>query len=92
MLIVEDPVSNILAKSKGSTNPHNLVKATMNALMSLRDVHEIAAWDLVNVEAIPIDVLSKGVTWDWETFPEYMDAAERRGSGGVSKSRNNELV
>ena len=45
------------------------------------DVHEIAAWDLVNVEAIPIDVLSKGVTWDWETFPEYMDAAERRGSG-----------
>ncbi len=45
------------------------------------DVHEIAAWDLVNVEAIPIEVLGKGVTWDWETFPEYMDAAERRGSG-----------
>ena len=42
---------------------------------------EIAAWDLVNVEAIPIDVLEKGVTWDWETFPEYMDAAARRGSG-----------
>ncbi len=42
---------------------------------------EIAAWDLVNVEAIPFDVLSKGVTWDWETFPEYMDAAAKRGSG-----------
>ncbi len=42
---------------------------------------EVAAWDLVNVEAIPFDVLSRGVTWDWETFPEYMDAAERRGSG-----------
>ena len=42
---------------------------------------EIAAWDLVNVEAIPIEVLEKGVTWDWETFPEYMDAAARRGSG-----------
>jgi N-acyl-D-amino-acid deacylase len=42
---------------------------------------EIAAWDLVNVEAIPFDVLGKGVTWDWETFPEYMDAAQRRGSG-----------
>jgi N-acyl-D-amino-acid deacylase len=42
---------------------------------------EISAWDLVNVEAIPFDVLSKGVTWDWETFPEYMDAAQRRGSG-----------
>lgn len=45
------------------------------------DVREIAAWDLVNVEAIPFEVLSKGVTWDWETFPEYMDAAAKRGSG-----------
>ena len=45
------------------------------------EVREIAAWDLVNVEAIPFDVLSQGVTWDWETFPEYMDAADRRGSG-----------
>ena len=42
---------------------------------------EIAAWDLVNVEAIPFDVLNEGVTWDWETFPEYMDAAARRGPG-----------
>lgn len=42
---------------------------------------EIAAWDLVNVEAIPYDVLERGVTWDWETFPEYMQAAARRGSG-----------
>ncbi|NNL84619.1 MAG: amidohydrolase family protein [Myxococcales bacterium] len=42
---------------------------------------EMAAWDLVNVEAIPFDVLSKGVTWDWESFPEYMDAAAKRGSG-----------
>jgi N-acyl-D-aspartate/D-glutamate deacylase len=45
------------------------------------DAREIAAWDLVNVEAIPFDVLNAGITWDWETFPEYMDAAERRGSG-----------
>ncbi len=45
------------------------------------EAHEIAAWDLVNVEAIPFDVLGAGVTWDWETFPEYMDAAARRGSG-----------
>jgi N-acyl-D-amino-acid deacylase len=42
---------------------------------------EIAAWDLVNVEAIPFDVLNKGVTWDWETFPEYMQAAARRRPG-----------
>src|ERR1700674_4535953 len=45
------------------------------------NAREIATWDLVNVEAIPFDVLGKGVTWDWETFPEYMNAAERRGSG-----------
>src|ERR1700674_3154086 len=44
-------------------------------------VREVAAWDLVNVEAIPFDVLSKGITWDWESFPEFMDAAARRGSG-----------
>lgn len=42
---------------------------------------EIAAWDLVNVEAIPFDVLNQGVTWDWETFPEYIDAAARRQPG-----------
>jgi N-acyl-D-aspartate/D-glutamate deacylase len=34
--------------------------------------------DLVNVEAIPFEVLNAGITWDWETFPEYMDAAARR--------------
>ncbi|MEW6301746.1 MAG: amidohydrolase family protein, partial [Thermodesulfobacteriota bacterium] len=42
---------------------------------------EIAAWDLVNVESIPFEVLSKGVTWEWESFPQYMNAAARRGTG-----------
>src|SRR5271170_2077211 len=45
------------------------------------EVREIAAWDLVNVEAIPFEVLSKGIKWEWETFPQYLDAAEKRGSG-----------
>jgi N-acyl-D-amino-acid deacylase len=45
------------------------------------DVREVAAWDLVNVEAIPFDVLSKGINWEWETFPEYLQAAQKRGSG-----------
>jgi N-acyl-D-amino-acid deacylase len=45
------------------------------------EVREIAAWDLVNVEAIPFDVLRKGITWDWVSFPEFMDAAARRGLG-----------
>jgi N-acyl-D-amino-acid deacylase len=39
---------------------------------------EIAMRDLVNVEAIPFEVLNAGITWEWETFPEYMDAAARR--------------
>ena len=39
---------------------------------------EIAMRDLVNVEAIPFEVLQAGITWDWETFPQYMDAAARR--------------
>jgi N-acyl-D-amino-acid deacylase len=44
-------------------------------------VREITAWDLVNVEAIPFDVLSRGINWEWETFPEYLQAAQKRGSG-----------
>ena len=35
-------VHNVLAKSKGSSNPHNVVKATLNALAGLRDPREIA--------------------------------------------------
>jgi N-acyl-D-amino-acid deacylase len=44
------------------------------------ETREIAAWDLTNVEAIPYTSLSKGITWDWETFPEFLDAAAKRGS------------
>ena len=39
---------------------------------------EIAMRDLVNVEAIPFDVLNMGITWDWESFPEFLAAAARR--------------
>jgi hypothetical protein len=42
--------------------------------------HDIAAHDLVNVEAIPYEVLKRGITWDWESFPSYLQAAGRRGS------------
>ncbi len=44
------------------------------------EAREIATWDLVNVEGIPFDVLSQGTSWDWQSFPEYIDAAQRRGS------------
>ncbi len=35
-------VKNVLAKSKGSSNPHNLVKATVGALCELRDAYSVA--------------------------------------------------
>lgn len=35
-------VHDVLAKSKGSSNPHNVVKATMDALSKLRDAYTIA--------------------------------------------------
>jgi N-acyl-D-aspartate/D-glutamate deacylase len=42
---------------------------------------DIATANLVHVEAIPYEVLNKGLPWDWESFPQYMDAAARRGLG-----------
>ena len=44
------------------------------------ETREIAAWDLTNVEAIPYDSLTKGIKWEWETFPEFLDAAQKRGA------------
>lgn len=35
-------ITNVLAKSKGSSNPHNLVKATVAALTELRDAYTVA--------------------------------------------------
>ncbi len=35
-------VRDVLAKSKGSSNPHNVVKATMDALTQLRDARMVA--------------------------------------------------
>ena len=47
---------------------------------------EVAMRDLVNVEAIPFEVLKAGISWDWETFPEYMDAAAKRSPRSTSPS------
>jgi small subunit ribosomal protein S5 len=35
-------VTDVLAKSKGSSNPHNVVKATFDALLNMRDAYTIA--------------------------------------------------
>ncbi len=39
-----------------------------------------AMQDLVNVEGMPYEVLERGITWDWESFPQFMQAAAARGS------------
>ena len=35
-------ITDVLAKSKGSSNPHNLVKATLKALSEMRDARMVA--------------------------------------------------
>ena len=41
--------------------------------------HHGALMDLMEgVEEIPNPVLAAGLTWEWETFPQFMDALERR--------------
>ena len=41
---------------------------------------ELLIDDLVTVEGIDKDVLAQGIEWGWETFPQYIDAAEKRGT------------
>ena len=45
-------IKDVLAKSKGSSNPHNLVKATINALMELRDAYTIAQQRGISLEKV----------------------------------------
>jgi len=48
-------VHNVLAKSKGSSNPHNLVKATVAALVEMRDAYTVAG-----LRGIPMSRVFKG--------------------------------
>lgn len=45
-------IHDVLAKSKGSSNPHNLVKATIKALTELRDPARIAAVRGISIEKV----------------------------------------
>jgi len=45
-------IRDVLAKSKGSSNPHNLVKATFNALLLMRDAYTIAQHRNVSIEKV----------------------------------------
>lgn len=45
-------VHNVLAKSQGSSNPHNVVKATIDALAKLRNPLEVARQRNISLEKI----------------------------------------
>jgi small subunit ribosomal protein S5 len=45
-------VKDVLAKSKGSSNPHNLVKATFEALTQMRDAFTVAQQRGINVNRV----------------------------------------
>ena len=45
-------VKDVLAKSKGSSNPHSVVKATINALVQLRDPYTIAQLRGIELDAV----------------------------------------
>ncbi len=48
-------IKDILAKSKGSSNPHSVVKATINALLAMRDPYTIA-----QVRGVSLDKVFNG--------------------------------
>lgn len=45
-------IHDVLAKSKGSSNPHNVVKATVKALESMRDAYTVAKHRGVDLDVV----------------------------------------
>jgi len=61
---------------------HGVTTCVMgNCGVGFAPVHEADRGALIElmegVEDIPGTALSEGITWDWQTFPEYMDALDR---------------
>ena len=52
-------IQNVLTKSIGSKNPHNVIKATFDALKQLRDRNEMAAMRGVDLQAHCVAVSSR---------------------------------
>ncbi|MCK9269222.1 MAG: 30S ribosomal protein S5 [Bacteroidales bacterium] len=45
-------IKDVLAKSKGSSNPHSVVKATINALLKIRDPYTIAQMRGISLDKV----------------------------------------
>ncbi|HEX4508036.1 MAG TPA: amidohydrolase family protein [Alphaproteobacteria bacterium] len=46
-----------------------------------RDKHDFLISLMEGVEDIPGTALSEGINWEWESFPEYLDALDRKSWG-----------
>ena len=45
-------ITDVLAKSKGSSNPHNVVKATIKALLNMRDAYTVAQMRGISLDKV----------------------------------------
>jgi N-acyl-D-amino-acid deacylase len=45
------------------------------------DFRERSMLTMTRTEAIPYDAMAAGMSWDWETIPEYLDSLERAAKG-----------
>ncbi len=45
------------------------------------ETQDLLLQDLVNVEAIPYDVMQAGIDWKWESYGDYLDVIDQRGLG-----------
>ena len=45
-------IQNVLTKSLGSANPHNVIKATFDALLRLKDIAKVAELRSKTVEEL----------------------------------------
>ena len=62
---------------------HGVTTVVMgNCSLALAPAHkedrEMLASVLSHVEAIPLEAIRAGVTWSWETIPQYLDALDQR--------------
>ena len=75
-------VQDVLAKSKGSSNPHNLVKATIAALAELRDAYTVAG-----VRGIPMQRVFKG--YGGKTMAKVKVTQIKSKNGSTQRQRAN---
>lgn len=45
-------ITDVLAKSKGSSNPHSVVKATINALLQMKDPYTVAQLRGISIDKV----------------------------------------